>query len=188
MLNKISEQIICRANQLLKEKQQIIIAIDGRCGSGKSTLAALLKEKTGCNVIHADDFFLRPEQRTEERLSEIGGNIDYERLSEVLETLKKTGVVSYKPYNCSKKALDEPITTGKKPIAIIEGSYSCHPELWKFCDLHIFLTAPSDVQLQRLKSRNPSLTERFKNEWIPMEERYFEAMGIAEKCEMIFET
>lgn len=188
MLNEIAAKIIYRINQELKKQERIIVAIDGRCGSGKSTLAALLKEKTGCNVIHADDFFLRPEQRTKERLSEIGGNIDYERLSEVLETLKKTGVVSYKPYNCSKKALDEPITTGENQITIIEGSYSCHPVLWDFCDIHIFLTVNKEIQLERLRKRNPALIGRFSDEWIPMEERYFEETRVAEKCEMIFET
>ena len=29
-----------------------------------------------------DDFFLRPEQRTEERLKEVGGNVDRERFLE----------------------------------------------------------------------------------------------------------
>lgn len=36
----------------------------------------------------ADDFFLRPEQRTPERLAEPGGNLDRERMkSEVIDRL-----------------------------------------------------------------------------------------------------
>ena len=59
--------------------QRLLIAVDGRCASGKTTLAATLEEETGCNVVHMDDFFLRPEQRTPQRLAEPGGNVDYER-------------------------------------------------------------------------------------------------------------
>lgn len=187
MSSEIAEKIIYRINQELKKNERIIVAIDGRCGSGKSTISALLKEKTGYSIIHADDFFLRPEQRTKARLSEVGGNIDYERLSEVLKELKKTGVASYRPYNCSTKALDAPIQVSGQ-VTILEGSYSCHPVLWDFCDIHIFLTVNKEIQLERLRKRNPVLIGRFTDEWIPMEERYFEETRVAEKCEMIFET
>ena len=66
----------------MKRKRPLVIALDGRCGSGKSTLSRRLSDTYPCSVIHMDDFFLRPEQRTEERLSETGGNIDYERFEE----------------------------------------------------------------------------------------------------------
>ena len=62
--------------------QPMLIAVDGRCASGKTTLASALERETGCNVIHMDHFFLRPEQRTKQRLEEPGGNVDYERFQE----------------------------------------------------------------------------------------------------------
>jgi len=58
------------------------IAIDGRCASGKSTLGAFLQKETGGNLIHMDDFFLRPEQRTKERYATPGENVDHERFYE----------------------------------------------------------------------------------------------------------
>lgn len=51
-------------------KENLVIAVDGRCAAGKTTLAAMIEEKTGCNVIHMDHFFLQPGQRTKERLDE----------------------------------------------------------------------------------------------------------------------
>ena len=42
------------------EKFPLLIAVDGRCAAGKTTLAAALREGTGCQVIHRDDFCLRP--------------------------------------------------------------------------------------------------------------------------------
>ena len=58
---------------LPQDRQPLIVALDGRCASGKTTLAALLQQQTGCSVVHMDHFFLRPEQRTRERLGGRGG-------------------------------------------------------------------------------------------------------------------
>ncbi|MEI3593674.1 MAG: DUF3842 family protein [Lachnospiraceae bacterium] len=57
-----------------------IIAIDGRCAAGKTTLAARLAKELGGDVIHMDDFFCRLTLRTQERRSEPGGNVHYERI------------------------------------------------------------------------------------------------------------
>ena len=84
-----------------KTDRPFLFALDGRCASGKTTLASALREAVGCGVIHMDDFFLRPEQRTEERLSQPGGNVDRERfLQEVLLPLKRGESFSYRPYDC----------------------------------------------------------------------------------------
>ena len=74
----------------LAQGKRTVLAIDGPCGSGKTTLAALLARLYDCPVFHADDFFLRPEQRTPARFAEPGGNLDRERLlEEVLAPLRQ---------------------------------------------------------------------------------------------------
>ena len=60
--------------QLLCEKETVIVAIDGNCTSGKTTLANQLAANYDCNVFHMDDFFLPVDMRTEERLTTPGGN------------------------------------------------------------------------------------------------------------------
>ena len=40
------------------------LAIEGGSASGKTTLGKILAERYDCTVLHMDDFFLRPEQRT----------------------------------------------------------------------------------------------------------------------------
>lgn len=67
-----------------------ILAIDGNCCAGKSKFAAQLAERFSATVFHMDDFFLRPEQRTAERLAAPGGNVDHERFrAEVLLPLTR---------------------------------------------------------------------------------------------------
>ena len=82
-----------------------IIAIDGRCAAGKTTLAARLAKELGGDVIHMDDFFLPPALRTQERRSEPGGNVHYERfLTEVIPKLASGQAFSYQRFDCSRMA------------------------------------------------------------------------------------
>ena len=90
-----------RINQLLKEKESIVIAVDGMSGAGKTTYAEELATKLDANVIHMDDFFLPFSLRTKERYQTPGGNIHYERFKEeVLNHLKKD--FSYRKFDCHK--------------------------------------------------------------------------------------
>lgn len=177
-------------NEILKKNGTVKVAIDGKCGSGKSTFAELLSKEFDCNLFHMDDFYLTPEKRTQKRLNEPGGNVDRERfLAEALIPAINEKDVFYKVYNCATKTFKEPVKITPKNVTITEGSYSCHPELFRFYDLHIFLTVSPETQMDRIINRNGKEdAENFKNKWIPMEEKYFEHFKIAEKCDIIFKT
>ena len=167
-----------------------LVALDGRCAAGKTTLAAQLQAQTGCQVVHVDDFFLRPAQRTAERLRQPGGNVDWERLlQEVLLPLRQGLPASFCPYDCHTRSDRAPIHMAPDRLTLIEGSYSCHPQLWDFYDLHIFLTVSPQVQLRRIRKRNGTAgSEAFERQWIPLEERYFQAFSIEKRCELRLEA
>ena len=171
-------------------ERPFLVAIDGRCGAGKSTLAATLAARHGWSVAHTDDFFLRPSQRTPERYAEPGGNLDRERfLQEVLAPLRNGGPVRYRPFDCRVMRLREPLSLRPSPVALVEGSYSCHPLFWDSYDLRVFLTIDPETQIQRILRRNgPEKAELFKSRWIPMEERYFQAFSIKSRCDCVIHT
>ena len=172
--------------RLLEEKESVLVAIDGNCTAGKTTLADKLLTEFDCNVFHMDEFFLQPHQRTTERLSEAGGNVDYERFfAEVLTPLIRDESVSYRPYDCQVQALQAPVSMPKKKLNIIEGTYSCHPSFGKPYDLTVFLTVSPEVQRQRVLKRPEFLHQRFLEVWIPMEEQYFDTFSIAQGCDLI---
>ena len=172
--------------QLLSEKETIIVAIDGNCTSGKTTLASQLAANYDCNIFHIDDFFLRPEQRTPERFSETGGNVDYERFwEEVLIPLKSGKPFSYRPFDCGTFQLTDPVSVMPKKLNIVEGTYSLHPYFRDVYDLKIRLTISPELQRQRVLERPEFLQQRFFEEWIPMENLYFEGFAISEKCHII---
>lgn len=171
-------------------KTPFVIAIDGKCAAGKTTFSNMLKKEIDCNVIHTDYFFLRPEQRTKERYEEPGGNIDRERLiEEVMIPLSQGLPFSYQVFDCKLMALSEKIHINPKAATIIEGSYSCHPQLWDYYDLRIFFDTAKENQINRIIKRNGiEAANNFKNKWIPLEEKYFKAFNIKERCDLIIEN
>lgn len=183
--DRIMEAIHSRSSA----REHTLVAIDGRCAAGKTTLASHLQKETGCAVFHMDDFFLRPEQRTANRLCTPGGNVDYERfLEEVMMPLGKGQTVVYHPFDCKTKTLKPPIEVSPHSLVIIEGSYSCHPALWDYYDLRIFLNVDSSEQLHRIALRNGDGLEQFCSKWIPLEEQYFKAYRIKERCDFSVNT
>ena len=171
------ETVKYRIDALLVAHDFLIVAIAGKCTSGKTTLAAQLSECYDCNVFHMDDFFLRPEQRTPERYAEVGGNVDYERFeTEVLQPLKTGLPFSYRPFDCRALTLSAPVHVVPKKLNIVEGSYSHHPYFGDPYDLKIRLSVTPELQRQRILQRPAHLHKRFFEEWIPMENCYFEAL------------
>lgn len=179
--------LFARIDSLLK-KGSAVIAIEGGSASGKTTLSALLGSVYDCNLLHADDFFLRPEQRTAERLAEVGGNFDRERFAEeVVAALSKVSPIRFRPFDCATRRLGEEIMLAPKPLTVVEGVYSTHPDLGRYYDLAVFLDISPDYQRERVEKRNsPELARRFFAEWIPMENIYFERTDILSRCALRF--
>ena len=173
----------------LAEKGRIVLAIDGRCGAGKSTLADRLAAQCNGRVIRADDFFLRPEQRTPERLAEPGGTPDRARMREGGIAHLRDGALRYTPFDCQMMALGEPLSLPAAEVTIVEGAYSLHPCFGPYYDLAVFVTADQETRLARIGARKGhNNVENFRTRWIPMEERYLAAFGIEERADLIIDT
>ncbi len=179
-------ELVNRIEELRRGEKTVLVALDGRCAAGKTTLAAYLRSLTDCTVFHMDDFFLQPFQRTGERLDTPGGNVDYERFWEeiLLPLTRGAGEIRYRPYNCRRQELEPPVSVEVKQVVIVEGSYSCHPKLWDAYALHVFVDVEPQEQLRRIANREgESGAQRFRDRWIPLEERYFAAYRLREKCD-----
>ena len=171
------------------EQGEVNLAVEGGSASGKSTLGDLLEKVYGCVVLHMDDFFLRPEQRTLERFAEPGGNVDRERfLEEVLVPLGNREDISYRRFDCSTFTVQPPVMIKPSRLTVVEGAYSMHPELAGYYNFSVFLDITPEFQKKRIMKRNsPQFAERFFTEWIPMEHVYFDTMKVKERCDMVIE-
>lgn len=179
-MDKIEQYI----EDMLERHNRVLVAIDGKSGSGKTTLARKLAAKYRANLFHMDDFFLQPFQRTPERLSETGGNVDYERFKkEVLEPLLAGKEFSYGVFDCKQQKITELKQAGQANVHIIEGSYSLHPYFGSPYDITVCLDIGANEQRERIRKRNgEEMLARFVNEWIPKENAYLEKFHIMERC------
>ena len=175
-----------KIDELLKTTLPVL-AIEGGSGSGKTTLAGLLSQSYESTVFHIDDFFLPPEKRTSSRLLEIGGNMDRERfLSQVLIPLSRGDDVFYRPFDCKTATIKEGEIIKPKGLIIIEGAYSMHPDLAPYYSLSVFLDIDKTTQKKRILNRNSKeLATRFFNEWIPLENIYFEKTNAKDRCDLV---
>ena len=179
--------LLVRIDRLMAERERVLVAIDGGSASGKTTLGALLQSIYACPVFHMDDFFLRPEQRTPERYSEPGGNVDRERfLSEVLLPLREGKAVDYRRFDCKTFTIASPRRIEPGRLNIIEGAYAMHPDLAPYYDLTVFLAVSAEKQRERILKRNaPAHAKQFFDRWIPFEQRYFDALDVRNRCDLI---
>lgn len=182
--------LLAAVEEGLHRETPLLVAIDGRCGSGKSTLAEQLRRETGCALFHMDDFFLPPSLRTAQRLSQPGENVDHQRFrEEVLLPVRRGQTVTYRPYRCRTQSLDAPVVVEPRPLTVVEGAYACHASLWDAYHLRVFLTTSPDRQLRRLEARcGAAGLRQFREQWIPLEEAYFSAFQVPERCHLYLET
>lgn len=181
------EQLFKKIEDIISEKPDAVIGIDGRCASGKTTLAVTLASEFNAQIIHMDDFFLPYDMRTEQRLSQTGGNVHHERFNDEVALCLKNGFeFAYRVFSCKQGGFTETrIVSPRKPV-IIEGSYAFHPKINLDYDFKIFVKADYETRLTRIIDRNGAeALSVFKSKWIPLEDKYFDEFRIEESCDII---
>lgn len=184
------KEVLSRIDEILKNKKTTTIAIEGPSGSGKTTLSNLISSMYDCNIFHMDDFFLSSDEKTKERMTELGGNVDYTRFkNEVINNITLETSFQYQPFDCKTGQLSEHVYVSPKKLNIIEGVYSLHPKFKNIYDLKIFISIDEETQLKRILERSGKFKlQRYITEWIPLENNYFTGLDILSQCDLIINT
>jgi len=183
-------EIKTRVNALLLTQERVLIAIDGNCCAGKTTMATRLGSLLEANVFHMDDFFLQPQMRTQERLNQPGGNVDAERfLQQVLTPASRGEALNVCKYDCHTDRLLPPVPVQPRRVVIVEGAYSLYPLLAPYYDIKIFCSIDPALQSARILARNGSdALPMFQQRWIPLENKYFQALDILAQCDIVIDS
>ena len=154
--------------------------VDGRSGVGKSTFAERLRRQFDAALVPMDDFYaggtgLRCGSPQE--LAEIC--IDRVRVRSVATALKSGRPVRYAPFDW--EAFDG--TQAKRdrivqprPLVVLEGVYSNHPDLRACIDFSILLQVPQQERDRRLRAREGEITD-WERQWHRAEDWYFETLA-----------
>jgi len=177
------------AREKARRERPALIAVDGRCGSGKTGFAALMDVLVcSSDVVHMDDFYLPWSRRAENWMDVPAGNMDLERFrEEVLLSAGKGEPAFYRPYDCPRDRLGEPVELWE-PLRIVEGTYSQHPALARYYDYKIFFTCDREEQSRRLREREGDYYPTFDRVWRTLEERYFAACGVEAAADLVVDT
>jgi uridine kinase/Ser/Thr protein kinase RdoA (MazF antagonist) len=170
-----------------RDRARFLVGLDGASGAGKSTVAALVARDLDAVVIESDDFFAA--EITDAGWAALDGRgraeaaIDWRRLRrEALEPLLTGKVASWHPFDFAGIRPDgtyplaaEPVVRTPRDVVVLEGAYSCRPELADLIDLTVLVVAPVDERRRRIADRetNQEWTDAWHARWDPAEEYYF---------------
>ena len=106
-----------------------------------------------------------------------------------LAPLRQGQPVSFRRFDCHSLTLLPPVAVAPSPLAVVEGSYSLHPELATMYDISVCLTLSPELQRRRILARNgEEMARRFFERWIPLEQAYFDAMKPQARCGFLIEA
>jgi para-aminobenzoate synthetase len=153
----------------------MLVAIDGGSGSGKSTLAAAVAAELNAVIVPSDDFFAAEITDAEwDALSPAGravAAIDWRRLrAEALEPLLAGRRASWHPFDFEAGTrpdgtypMSDSVATRKpSPVIVLEGAYSCRPELADLIEFAVLVDIPVAERHRRLVAREE---EGFRDAW-----------------------
>ena len=183
-------EILRDALRKIRGLKRPLVTVDGPCASGKTTFASCLAGILDAAVVHTDDYVVPHSMKTKERLALPGGNCDAERLMrEVVTPWRSNLPVLVSRYDCHADRLLPPEALPDCAVPVLEGSYCNLPEIREAADVRFFLDTAPGIRESRLREReSPESLRMFYERWIPLENAYFSAFGLADaECVVIRE-
>lgn len=168
------------------------VGLDGRSGVGKSTLAAATQQQLGSadprltvTVIEGDQFYGGGSAATWDDRSaadKVAEAMDWRRQLAVLEALRSTGTAEWRSFDWDAADWDTPnsplsaeiSTCRATEVVILEGAYSCRPELHGQLDSTVLLDPPRPLRRQQLLAREgEAYRADWEGRWSEAEDLYF---------------
>lgn len=164
-----------------------LVALDGGSCSGKSTLGDLVAAELSAVTVPGDDFFAAAITDAEWDAFSPGERaaaaIDWRRLrEEALEPLLAGKIASWHPFDFAAGTRPDgtyPMATEvvmREPssVIVLEGAYSCRPELADLIDLAVLVDVPLPERRRRIAAREEKwFRDAWHARWDAAEDHYF---------------
>jgi uridine kinase len=183
----------------------LFVGLDGRSGAGKSSVAAAVAGRLAggehvrptVTVIEGDQFYAGGsgaswDERTPAQKA--AWVIDWRRQRSVLRQLRDEGAAEWHPFDWEAEDWDTenvPLSTQSvrsvvAPVVMLEGAYSCRPELHDLLDLLVLLEIPRDVRRRQLLGRQgDEYRADWEARWSAAEDYYFGSVMPAKRFDLV---
>ena len=186
---------------LAGRNEPLFVGLDGPSGAGKSTIAAVLSHDLDLDVsvIQGDEFYGGGslESWAGRSAPEIVANgIDWARQRRVLESLRSDGQVRWAAFDWETDDWDsdearlsgKSIETFAHPLVLLEGAYSCRPELHSVLDRLVLLDPPRNIRRAQLLAREG---EAYRSKWEALfseaEDHYFNEIMPSNQFDLVLD-
>lgn len=183
----------------------VFVGIDGRGGSGKSTLADAISkglanevgDPAAATVIEGDQFYAGgSDESWDDRTAaeKADGVIDWQRQRAVLQRLRDGRSVEWYPFDWKAEDWDsddvplaaESVIAHPASVVVLEGAYSCRPELHDLLDLRVLLDVPRETRRRRLLGREGNdYRADWEERWAAAENHYFGTVMGADRFDIV---
>jgi uridine kinase len=201
--------LVARCRELVASaRRPVFVGLDGRSGAGKSTVAALVAARFASSehdddlvaVIDGDDFYRGGSAETWDRRSAVEKSdlvIDWHAQRAVLEELRERGVATWHPFDWNANDWDrdvvpvaeQPTRCEARPVVVLDGAYSCRPELHDLLDLRVLLDVPLDIRTGRLIEREGEHYQTdWEARWTEAEDHYFGTVMPPERFDLVLHS
>jgi uridine kinase len=173
-----------------QRSETVFVGLDGRSGSGKSTLAQVVADVfvgrgESVTVIEGDQFYgggsgaTWDARTTSEKVDRV---IDWRRQRDVLEKLHQPGHAEWAQFDwhaddwdsAEVPLSDETLSASAGAVVILEGAYSCRPQLRDLLNLAVLLDVPEETRRCQLLGREGDVyRSEWEGRWSSAEDHYF---------------
>jgi uridine kinase len=170
------------------------VAIDGGVGAGKSHLAKGIREKLrNVSILRTDHFFCPPTDSRAQPEPEMAYRcyFPWTRMrDEALLPLLRGEAARYQRYDWEMDRVNQWVVVESNQIILVEGVFSSRPELRAFTDFVIFVDAPREERLRRVRARGYLARDRENSwllPWMAVEDWYLSTVRPTEYAQLILE-